>query len=179
MRLLRPRSYTHFLRTNEPAVRLVAMIRRCITTRYTTMLLLAAVVAILLWGIAVPRALAAPQYRDPAILPPPPPSRDVPAQGFTSAPDSSGLPVLTPTIPPDYRALAEDELAADLATPSNIRTEVEYDIESGCYIVHTKVGEFDIATPFMLTPAVQSVAAQAVDAAVFQQAQQRAAQGGD
>ena len=117
------------------------------------MLLLAAVVAILLWGIAVPRALAAPQYRDPAILPPPPPSRDVPAQGFTSAPDSSGLPVLTPTIPPDYRALAEDELAADLATPSNIRTEVEYDIESGCYIVHTKVGEFDIATPFMLTPA--------------------------
>ena len=117
------------------------------------MLLLAAVVAILLWGIAVPghsplRSTATRPY-----CPPPPPSRDVPAQGFTSAPDSSGLPVLTPTIPPDYRALAEDELAADLATPSNIRTEVEYDIESGCYIVHTKVGEFDIATPFMLTPA--------------------------
>ena len=121
-------------------------------TGYTTVLLLAAVVAMLLWGVAIPRALAAPLYRDPAIMPPPPPSRDIPATGLSSLPDSSGLPVLTPTIPPDYQALAEDELAADLSTPSNIRTEVEYDIESGCYIVRTKVGEFDIATPFMLTP---------------------------
>ena len=116
------------------------------------MLLLSAVVAIVLWGVAVPKAWAAPQYRDPSILPPPPPSRDIPEQGLSPVADSSGLPVLTPTIPPDYQALAEDELAADLATPSNIRTEVEYDIESGCYIVRTKVGEFDIATPFMLTP---------------------------
>ncbi|WP_300300112.1 cell surface protein SprA [uncultured Muribaculum sp.] len=116
------------------------------------MLFLAVVVAMLLWGVAIPRALASPQYRDPAIMPPPPPSRDIPVTGLSSLPDSSGLPVLTPTIPPDYQALAEDELAADLSTPSNIRTEVEYDIESGCYIVRTKVGEFDIATPFMLTP---------------------------
>ncbi|WP_300935720.1 cell surface protein SprA [uncultured Muribaculum sp.] len=121
-------------------------------TQYTTMLFLAVVVAMLLWGVAIPRALASPQYRDPAIMPPPPPSRDIPVTGLSSLPDSSGLPVLTPTIPPDYQALAEDELAADLSTPSNIRTEVEYDIESGCYIVRTKVGEFDIATPFMLTP---------------------------
>ncbi len=125
---------------------------RCKPTRYTATLFLAAVVAIVLWGVAVPAAWAAPQYRDPSILPPPPPSRDVPEQGLSPVADSSGLPVLMPTIPPDYQALAEDELAADLTTPSNIRTEVEYDIESGCYIVRTKVGEFDIATPFMLTP---------------------------
>lgn len=84
-------------------------------------------------------------------MPPPPPSKDVPAIGMPSV-DSTGLPELTPTIPPTYEALAQSELAADLATPSNVRTEVEYDYESGCYIVRTKVGDYEVATPFMLTP---------------------------
>ncbi len=91
------------------------------------------------------------QYLDPTIMPPPPPSKDVPAIGMPSV-DSTGLPELTPTIPPTYEALAQSELAADLATPSNVRTEVEYDYESGCYIVRTKVGDYEVATPFMLTP---------------------------
>ena len=42
------------------------------------------------------------------------------------------------------------EFSADLATPSNIRTVTEYDPETGCYIIRTKVGDMDIATPFML-----------------------------
>ncbi len=46
-----------------------------------------------------------------------------------------------------------DELAYDLTTPSNIRTQAEYDPETGFYVVRTKVGDFDVATPFMLTPA--------------------------
>ncbi len=29
---------------------------------------------------------------------------------------------------------------------------VEYDAESGCYVLRTKVGDKDIATPFILTP---------------------------
>ena len=91
------------------------------------------------------------QYVDPTLLPPPAPANDVPAIGMPSV-DSAGLPNLTPTIPPTYESLMQSELAADLATPSNVRTEVEYDYESGCYIVRTKVGDYEIATPFMLTP---------------------------
>lgn len=79
--------------------------------------------------------------------PPPPPGGPVVVQDSTGSP----FPV-QPTIPPDYEALAEDELAADLSTPDNVRTEAEYDIESGCYIIRTKVGDFEVATPFMLTP---------------------------
>jgi cell surface protein SprA len=125
--------------------------RRHKQSRYTAALPIAVVVAVLLWGVVIPKVWAAPQYRDPSVLPPPPPSHDVPEGGY-NATDSSGMSALTPTIPANYQALAKDELAADLTTPSNIHTDVEYDLESGCYIVRTKVGDFDIATPFMLTP---------------------------
>ncbi|WP_301346763.1 cell surface protein SprA, partial [uncultured Muribaculum sp.] len=74
-------------------------------------------------------------------------------EGGDGATDSLSLrfPV-RPTVAPDYESLAKDEFALDLDTPSNVVTEVEYDPESGCYIVRTKVGDWDIATPFMLTP---------------------------
>ena len=74
-------------------------------------------------------------------------------EGGDGASDSLSLrfPV-RPTVAPDYESLAKDEFALDLDTPSNVVTEVEYDPESGCYIVRTKVGDWDIATPFMLTP---------------------------
>ena len=90
------------------------------------------------------------QYKDPGILPPPPPSNDT--QWGVASLDSAGMPNLTPTIPPTYEALAKSTLAADLKTPDNVKTEVEYDPALGCYIVRTKVGEFEIGTPFMLTP---------------------------
>ena len=57
------------------------------------------------------------------------------------------------TVPQNYEALMADELAYDLTTPSNIKTQAEYDPETGFYVVRTKVGDFDVATPFMLTPA--------------------------
>ena len=44
-----------------------------------------------------------------------------------------------------------DEMAYDLSTPSNITTVTEYDPETGCYIVRTRMGDIDIATPFMLS----------------------------
>ena len=108
-------------------------------------------VGIILAVVSANTFFARAQYIDPTILPPPPPSNDVPAIGMPAV-DSAGLPNLTPTVPPTYEALAQSELAGDLATPSNIKTEVEYDYESGCYIVRTKVGDYEIATPFMLTP---------------------------
>ncbi len=39
---------------------------------------------------------------------------------------------------------------ADLKDPSNINSNIEYDPNSGLYIFRTKVGDMDIATPFVL-----------------------------
>ncbi|MCH5221865.1 MAG: cell surface protein SprA [Muribaculaceae bacterium] len=57
------------------------------------------------------------------------------------------------TVPQSYDDLMRDETAYDLSTPSNIKTTAEYDPATGCYIVRTKLGDFDIATPFMLSAA--------------------------
>lgn len=46
----------------------------------------------------------------------------------------------------------KQELAADLSTPSNISTVAEYDPQLGCYVIRTRLGEYDITTPFYLTP---------------------------
>ena len=39
---------------------------------------------------------------------------------------------------------------ADLQNPSNVNSDVEYDPYSGLYIFRTRVGDMDIATPFVL-----------------------------
>ena len=92
---------------------------------------------------------AMPSPPDPSSLMPPPPP---PPSPVVVVPDSTPtrFPV-SPTFPPSYDALAKGELALDLADPSNIRTEAEYDPATGCYIISTKVGDHDIATPFILT----------------------------
>ena len=46
----------------------------------------------------------------------------------------------------------QQELAADLSNPSNISTVAEYDPQLGCYVIHTKLGDYDITTPFYLSP---------------------------
>lgn len=115
--------------------------------RRLTKILLCAVVPGFILGSANGFFVRA-QYHESSLMPPPPPPG-----GPLVVQDSTGSPFpVQPTIPPDYEALAEDELAADLSTPDNVRTEAEYDIESGCYIIRTKVGDFEVATPFMLTP---------------------------
>ena len=84
-------------------------------------------------------------------LPPPPPPYDIPITPPINN-DSLGLPLgIRPTFPEDYRQLAAGELASDLRDPSNITTVPEYDAETGCYIIHTRLGDMDIATPFMLS----------------------------
>lgn len=55
------------------------------------------------------------------------------------------------TVPANYENLMEDQFAADLATPSNIRTVAEFDPTTGYYVVRTKLGDTDITTPFLLT----------------------------
>jgi len=58
-----------------------------------------------------------------------------------------------PTVPGGYEDLGgQTEYSADLKTPSNITTEAIYDPETGCYVIHTKLGDRDIVTPFYLSP---------------------------
>ena len=72
---------------------------------------------------------------------------------LVQAADSIMLPLgASQTVPQSYEDLMANELGYDLSTPSNIVTTADYDPETGNYIVRTRVGEYDIATPFMLTP---------------------------
>ncbi|MDD2960823.1 MAG: cell surface protein SprA [Muribaculaceae bacterium] len=82
-------------------------------------------------------------------LPAPPPVNpsNAPASG-----DTIPLPYpVAPTVPRNYQEIAEQETAVDLKTPSNIKTEAEYDPVTGCYVIRTKMGDMEIATPFMLS----------------------------
>lgn len=91
------------------------------------------------------------QYQGRSITPPPPAAYP---PSLVEAADSIMMPFpIQQTVPQNYEALMADELAYDLTTPSNIKTQAEYDPETGFYVVRTKVGDFDVATPFMLTPA--------------------------
>ncbi|MCM1412731.1 MAG: cell surface protein SprA [Bacteroides sp.] len=86
-------------------------------------------------------------------LPPPPAttsSASASASKNTPATDSISFAV-SPTLPQTYEDLMADPLPFDLNTPSNIVTEAEYDPTLGYYVIHTRVGNRDISTPFMLT----------------------------
>ncbi len=89
---------------------------------------------------------AGAQYRNPQIGPPAP--WTAPPQ--LSPVDSIILPVGN-TVPQSAEQLMADELSMDLSTPSNIRTVVEYDTETGCYVVRTRLGDIDIASPIILS----------------------------
>ena len=88
--------------------------------------------------------------------PPPPPTQQPPApqRGNTRNPlDTINVQFnVHPTVPGTYGDIqGSDEYSLDLKSPSNITTEAEYDPETGCYIVHTRLGENDIVTPFILS----------------------------
>ncbi|MBQ4007648.1 MAG: cell surface protein SprA, partial [Muribaculaceae bacterium] len=51
-----------------------------------------------------------------------------------------------------YEDLQFVQSPTDLKNPSNITTTAEYDYETGHYVIHTKIGDNDIMTPFLLTP---------------------------
>ena len=56
------------------------------------------------------------------------------------------------TVPKSYEDLMKSNSANDLRMPSNILTVTEYDPETGCYIVRSRVGDMEITTPFILSP---------------------------
>lgn len=124
---------------NKPAARLKIW-SLCVAAT-----VLCAVVASLAYGSASAQSpFLTPGFTPPGPVTPPPPG---PAEEGPEMP----YPV-QPTVPQSYEELMDAEYAADLATPSNIRTVTEFDPETGCYIVRTRLGDMDIATPFMLSP---------------------------
>lgn len=55
------------------------------------------------------------------------------------------------TVPEEYQDLTKQS-PADLKTPENVKSVVEYDIRTGTYVVRTKLGDADLTTPISLTP---------------------------
>ena len=51
----------------------------------------------------------------------------------------------------NYGELTHPVSSLDLDDPANVTTTVEYQPETGTYIIHTRIGETDISTPYMLT----------------------------
>ncbi len=50
-----------------------------------------------------------------------------------------------------YEALIRQGSNMDLKQPDNVTTTVEYQPNTGLYVIHTKVGDLDISTPYMMT----------------------------
>ncbi len=98
-------------------------------------------------GLLCAFVVAQTQYYTPTVTPPPP----VTPPASEARADSVDLPFpIRQTVPRDYDELVADELAYDLATPSNIKTTTEFDPETGYYIMRTMVGDNEITTPFLL-----------------------------
>ena len=51
----------------------------------------------------------------------------------------------------NYGELTQPKSSIDLQDPDNISTVVEYQPETGTYVIRTKIGDTDITTPYMLT----------------------------
>ena len=101
--------------------------------------------------IVVAALTASAQYYK-SELPPPAPGPAAPPP----LPEIDSIMLPSPvqqTVPQNYEELMGQQFAADLATPSNVKTVTEFDPATGCYIIRTRVGDVDIATPFMLTEA--------------------------
>lgn len=89
------------------------------------------------------------QYYKSELTPPP----ALTAGPKTAPADSSGLMYeVSPTVPSSYdELLTNRKQAIDLKDPSNIKTEAVYDYETDTYVIHTKVGDRDITTPFIIS----------------------------
>lgn len=104
---------------------------------------LLAFVAIVTGGL-----VARSQYMKSELTPPPAP----PTPATQSSSDSITLPFpVRQTVPQSYEELMGQESTGDLSTPSNVRTESEYDPATGCYVIRTKVGDMEVTTPFILS----------------------------
>ena len=50
-----------------------------------------------------------------------------------------------------YEELTRIPSSLDLQNPDNVTTSIEYDPVMGCYVMRTRLGDTDIATPYMMT----------------------------
>lgn len=92
------------------------------------------------------------QYVTSTLPPPPPPPDTRPSAQQQQTPQLDLHYDVKRTIPQTYDDVqGMGEYAADLKTPSNITSEVEFDPETGCYVVHTRLGEHDIVTPYIMS----------------------------
>lgn len=75
------------------------------------------------------------------------------ARAQTAPADSLPPPDVSPTAPRTYEELFAPPRPFDLTTPANVQTSVEFDPATGFYYVRTRVGDNDVITPYILTPA--------------------------
>ncbi len=54
------------------------------------------------------------------------------------------------TVPENFRDM-QTRYPIDLKTPENVKTTIEYDVNTGCYVVHTRLNGRDLFTPLVLT----------------------------
>ncbi len=66
--------------------------------------------------------------------------------------DSAATVTVKNPVPQSYDDLLGKPFPADLRTPSNITTDIEYDLGTGMYVIRTRLGDTDLVTPFTLTP---------------------------
>ena len=93
------------------------------------------------------------QYVTSTLPPPPPPPDTRPSARQQTTPQLDLHFDVKPTIPSNYNDVQGiGEYSADLKTPSNISSEVEFDPETGCYVIHTRLGDHDIVTPYIMSP---------------------------
>ena len=109
-------------------------------------LLIAAVGGILLYSVG--SFIAYAQYINSTLQAPPP-------YGIPKSAPSDSLNMqydVQPTVPQSFEDITEpSERAIDLKTPQNIKTEAEYDPATGFYTIRTKLGDMEIASPFLLS----------------------------
>lgn len=95
--------------------------------------------------------LCVAQYKR-EILPPPPPPTEESVAGASGTDSAVMRSAVRRTLPTGYEDYVGGEYAADLSTPSNIKTEAVYDPELGMYVLRTRLGDREVVTPYMMTP---------------------------
>ena len=107
-----------------------------------------AILAAVFFSVLLITFFAESQYKKSELQPPPQPEFNESPVGDN---DSVELPArVRPTVPRGYDELQEGEFAADLRTPSNIKTEAVFDPELGMYVIRTMLGDREITTPYLM-----------------------------
>ena len=110
----------------------------------TRIRLVSALIAVLALSVA-----SFSQYTKSTLDPPPPPP--VPDTTITGGDSVKTIFPVKPTVQITAEDFKGSEYPADLRDPSNITTQPVYDPELGMYVLHTRIGEKDLITPFMMS----------------------------